>query len=152
MMTTSQIKLSGKHVRKRSNSDISAIELQLWFFHPPFASLMFGPPLLGQVVGVTHSPCTPVSDFCFRSYLLVFFYVHQQDERMQLPSIRLRMVAQGLGLLESCLHRCGILSHRRSWRDRERRKSTHGWRLKRRHASLKRQGSKLRKRSRTAED
>ena len=35
---------------------------------------------------------------------------------MQLPSIRLQMAAQGLGLLESCLHRCGIRSRCRSRR------------------------------------
>ena len=47
--------LRGAHPEK-INPDISAIELQLWFFRPPFASLMFGSPLLGKVVGVTHSP------------------------------------------------------------------------------------------------
>ena len=38
--------------------------------------------------------------------------VQEQDEHMQLPSIRLQMVAQGLGLIKSCLHRCGIRSRR----------------------------------------
>ena len=39
--------------------------------------------------------------------------VQEKDERMQLPHIRLQMVAQGLGLLESCSQRCGIQSRRR---------------------------------------
>ena len=64
-MTTSQIKFSEKHIRKISNFDISDIKLQLWFFHPLFASLLFGSPILGQVVGVAHSPCTPGIWFSF---------------------------------------------------------------------------------------
>ena len=58
-MTTSQINFSGKPIRKISNSNIYAIDLQLWSFHPPFASLMFVSPVFGQVVGVTHYSYTP---------------------------------------------------------------------------------------------
>ena len=57
--------------------------------------------LLGQCYSM-HSRLILLLPGCFR--------VQEQDERMQLPSIRLQMVAQGLGLLESCLHKCGIRS------------------------------------------
>ena len=62
-----QNKFSGKHIRKRSKSDIYPIKLKLWFFHPPFASLMYESPLLWKVVAVTLSSCTPSIWFSFFS-------------------------------------------------------------------------------------
>ena len=51
-----------------------------------------------------HSCSIFLTPFCCR--------VQQQDERTQLSPISLQIVAQGLGLLGICLHRCGIRSRR----------------------------------------
>ena len=64
--------------------------------------------LLGQYYPM-HSRLILLFPGCYR-------VIEREDERMQLQPIRLQMVAQGLGLLESFLHRCGICSRRRSWR------------------------------------
>ena len=64
-MTTFQIKLSGKHIRKRSNCNISAIEPNCGFYVRPLHYWCLDPPSLDKWLGSPNPHAPPVSDFSF---------------------------------------------------------------------------------------